>query len=86
MQNVERASGRGKAQSTMSGIADKANDNIVARMNANAILANKLADPAAFAAAVAEEQERLMAAYQQQSSPTRTGGAVDTSNPLLQGG
>jgi hypothetical protein len=85
MQNVERASGRGKAQGTVAGIADKAHDNVVARMKENPRLANSLTDPAAFAAAVAEEQKRLMAAYQQQSSPTRTGGAVDTSNPLLQG-
>jgi hypothetical protein len=68
MQNVERASGRGKAQGTMSGIADKAHDNVVARMNANAALANKLSDPVLFAAAVTEEQNRLMKAYQQQPS------------------
>jgi hypothetical protein len=75
MQLQERIGG-GKAQSSVAAIADKAHDNVVNRMKDDFKLQQKLSDPAAFDAAVAAEQKRLMAAYRQQDNTNSPGGSL----------
>jgi hypothetical protein len=75
MQLQERIGG-GKAQSSVAAIADKAHDNVVNRMKDDFKLQQKLSDQAAFDAAVAAEQKRLMAAYRQQDNTNSPGGSL----------
>lgn len=68
LQLQERIAGKGKTGNNMATIADKAHDNVVARMRENPSLARELSNPAAFEAAVTTEQARIMRAYKQQPS------------------